>query len=213
MQLEEPQATIRVALVDDHAAVRAGLVAILGDAPGIDVVATATTAVEAYGQIEREEPDVAILDYNLPGEDGLSLCARLKTLPSPPRVLILSAFVDDALAVMAVVAGADGVMSKAAPANLNEIVPAMVAGVTFLPKITPHGLAMSGSGLPPEDLPILGMLIHGVPPDDIAMTLDLDPSRLSRRRRSILERLLRRELGQGRPAPVQRAHPLSAERL
>ena len=135
--VDEPQALIRVALVDDHAAVRAGLVAILGDEPRIDVVATATTAVEAYQQIEREHPDVAILDYNLPGEDGLSLCARLKSLPTPPRVLILSAFVDDALAVMAVVAGADGVMSKAAPANLNETVTAMVAGTTFLPKTRP----------------------------------------------------------------------------
>ena len=82
--VDEPQATIRVALVDDHAAVRAGLVAILGDEPRIDVVATATTAVEAYQQIEREQPDVAILDYNLPGEDGLSLCARLKSLPDSP---------------------------------------------------------------------------------------------------------------------------------
>ena len=211
--VDEPQATIRVALVDDHAAVRAGLVAILGDEPRIDVVATATTAVEAYQQIEREQPDVAILDYNLPGEDGLSLCARLKSLPTPPRVLILSAFVDDALAVMAVVAGADGVMSKAAPANLNETVTAMVAGATFLPKITPLALAVSGSSLPPEDLPILGMLIHGVPADDIAMTLDLEPSRLARRRRAILERLRRSELGQVHRAPVQRAHPLRAERV
>ena len=211
--VDEPQATIRVALVDDHAAVRAGLVAILGDEPRIDVVATARTAVEAYGQIEREQPDVAILDYNLPGEDGLSLCARLKSMPTPPRVLILSAFVDDALAVMAVVAGADGVMSKAGPANLNETVTAMVAGTTFLPTITPFALAVSGSSIPPEDLPILGMLIHGVPADDIAITLDVEPSRLARRRRSILERLRRRELGNARPAPLQRAHPLSVERV
>jgi DNA-binding NarL/FixJ family response regulator len=211
--VDAPQDTIRVALVDDHAAVRAGLVAILGDEPRIDVVATATTAAEAYQQIEREQPDVAILDYNLPGEDGLSLCARLKSLPTPPRVLILSAFVDDALALMAVVAGADGVMSKAAPANLNETVMAMVAGTTFLPKITLLALAAGGSILPPEDLPILGMLIHGVSADDIAITLDLEPSRLARRRRAILERLRRREFGHVRRAPVRCAHPLRAERV
>jgi DNA-binding NarL/FixJ family response regulator len=211
--VDEPQATIRVALVDDHAAVRAGLVAILGDEPRIDVVASAMTAVEAYQQIEREQPDVAILDYNLPGEDGFSLCSRLKSLPTPPRVLILSAFVDDALAVMAVVAGAEGIMSKAAPANLNETVTAMAAGATFLPKITPLALSVSGSSLPPEDLPILGMLIHGVPADDIAITLGLEPSRLARRQRAMLERLRRSELGHVNRAPVQRAHPLRAERV
>ncbi len=211
--VDEPQATIRVALVDDHAAVRAGLMAILGDESRIAVVATATTAVEAYQQIEREQPDVAILDYNLPGEDGVSLCARLKSLPTPPRVLILSAFVDDALAVMAVVAGADGVMSKAAPANLSETVAAIAAGATFLPNVAPPTLAVSGSSLPPEDLPILGMLIHGVPADDIALTLDLAPSRLAHRRRAILQRLRRGELGHVHRAPVQRAHPLSAERV
>jgi hypothetical protein len=57
------------------------------------------------------------------------------------------------------------------------------------------------------------MLIHGVPADDIAITLDLEPSRLARRQRAILERLRRRELGPARGAPVQGAHPLEAERV
>ena len=190
-----------MALVDDHAAVRAGLRAILADEPRIDVVATAATAVEAYEKIKREQPDLAILDYNLPGEDGISLCFRLKSLPSPPRVLILSAFADDTLAVMATVAGADGVMSKGARIDLYETAAALVAGEMLTPEISPQVLEATGSKLDPEDLPILGMLVHGVPAGDIAETLNVEPAWLAVRTWGILERLRNRE--------PRRAHPES----
>ena len=150
---------------------------------------TAGTAREAYKRIEREQPDVAIVDYDLPDEDGLSLCCRLKRLPAPPRVLILSAFADDALAVMAVIAGADGVMSKASSANLHKTVAALAAGERLVPEISPLVLEAIGSKLDAEDLSILGMLIHGIPAADIAATLKDEPARLTARRRAMLERL------------------------
>jgi hypothetical protein len=83
--VDEPQATIRVALVDDHAAVRAGLVAILGDEPRINV---------------------------------------------DPLALIFSAFVDDALAVMAVGRRCRRRPEPSSAGQLNETVTAMAAGAT-----------------------------------------------------------------------------------
>ena len=185
----QDQRRIRVVLVDDHPAVRAGLGAILSDDPRIDVVAAAATAAEAFELIEQERPDLAIVDYNLPGEDGVSLCYRLESLPMPPRVLLLSAFADDTLAVMAVVAGADGVMSKGAPIDLHKTAVALVAGETRMPEISPLVLKASGFKLDPEDLPILGMLVHGVPADDIAATLNVTPAWLGVRRWGMLEKL------------------------
>lgn len=189
LPIETDDRPIRVALVDDHPAVRAGLEVVLADDPRIAVVASAATAREAYRQIERERPDLAIVDYNLPGEDGISLCYRLKSLPSPPHVLILSAFADDALALKAAVAGADGVMSKAAPADLYDTAAALMGGERLVTEISPDVLEQSGSKLDAQDLPILGMLLHGISPDDIADALDVDPSRLAVRRWAMLDRL------------------------
>lgn len=195
---------IRLTVVDDHPAVRAGLRFMLATEPGIEVVAAVATAAEAYEQVERQRPDLAIVDYHLPGEDGLSLCYRLKSLPAPPRVLILSAFADDALAVMAVVAGADGLINKGSPTDLCEAVAALAGGETLLPEISPHVMEASGSKLDPEDLPILGMLIHGVPAGDIAETLGVERAWLAVRRWGILERL--------RDRPPRRAAHLSDSR-
>ena len=58
-------------------------------------------------------PQVALVDLHLPDDDGLSLCLRTRSLPSPPRVIIYSAFADAGLAVRAVIAGAEGVLPKA----------------------------------------------------------------------------------------------------
>ena len=186
---ERDTRAVRVALVDDHPPVRAGLAAILADKPGVQVVATAATAAEGYEHITREQPDVAILDYNLPGEDGVSLCHRLKVLPAPPRVLILSAFADDALVLMGLVAGADGILSKGATADLTETVAALSAGEHRIQEITPMTLHASGAKLDGNDLPILGMLLHGVPTAEIAETLDITPAWLAARRWGMLEKL------------------------
>ena len=190
--LPSPHRRIRLVLVDDHPAVLAGLEGLLADQPGLDVVAAVATAPEAYEVVLRHRPDLAILDYHLPGEDGVSLCYRLKILPMPPQALILSAFADDALALMALVAGADGVISKGAPTDLYDTATALVAGETRLPEISPSVLRASGLKLEAEDLPILGMLVHRVPPDDIADTLNISPARLALRRWRILERLRHR---------------------
>lgn len=205
---------IRLTVVDDHPAVRAGLRFMLATEPGFEVVATAATAAEAYEQVERQRPDLAIVDYQLPGEDGLSLCYRLKSLAAPPRVLILSAFADDALAVTAVIAGADGLINKGSPTDLCEAAAALAGGETLVPEISPDVMEASGCKLDPEDLPILGMLIHGVPADDIAETLGVERAWLAVRRWGILERLrdrpLRREGGLPRaPSAAVGAHRLA----
>jgi DNA-binding NarL/FixJ family response regulator len=202
------QSAIRLAVVDDHPAVRAGLRLMLAGEPEIEVVATAATAAEAYEKLERERPDLTIVDYHLPGEDGLSLCYRLKSLPAPPLVLILSAFADDALAVMAAVAGANGLINKGAPTDLCEAVAALARGETLLPDISPDVMEVCGSKLDPEDLPILGMLIHGVPADDIAGTLGVERPWLAVRRWGMLERL--RDRPPRRAGGVPRATSVAA---
>ena len=103
---------IPVLLVDDHPAVRVGARKLIDDQPDMAVVAEARSAEEALRQ-SGFPIGVAVVDYQLGnGHDGLWLTAQLKRLEQPPRVLVYSAFADNALTVMALIAGADGLLDK-----------------------------------------------------------------------------------------------------
>jgi DNA-binding NarL/FixJ family response regulator len=176
-------------LVDDHPAIRAGLRGLLEGEDDLRVVATAATASEGYEAIADTRPALAVLDLHLPDDDGLSLCLRTRSLPAPPRVVIYSAFADAALAVRAAVAGADAVAPKAtAPRTLLAVLRA-VAAREPRPALDPQALRAAGQRLEPTDLPILGMLAHGVGEAEVAATLRLGHEALEARRWAMLTRL------------------------
>jgi DNA-binding NarL/FixJ family response regulator len=181
---------IRILVVDDHPAVRAGLTVMLAEEPGIEPVGDAESASDAHEAwlSSDERPDVVLVDYHLPDEDGLSLCLWLKTAEEPPAVVIYSASADEELALPAVVAGADGLVGKSSdPAELSDVVRAVAAGERRLPAVSPQAAATLGGRLDAEDLPILGMLRHGVPADEIAATLGVAGGDLVIRRWAMLE--------------------------
>ena len=185
-----------IVLVDDHPAVRAGLRGLVEDEDDLRVAATAATAREGFEAIADTQPQVALVDLHLPDDDGLSLCLRTRSLPSPPRVIIYSAFADAGLAVRAVIAGAEGVLPKAtAPRVLLD---ALRDGVDT--PLDSRALRALGERLDEGDLPILGMLAHGVQPREIAVTLGLEPEWLEARRWAMLSRL----------GGAARRHPLAA---
>jgi DNA-binding NarL/FixJ family response regulator len=185
-----------IVLVDDHPAVRAGLRGLVEDEDGLRVAATAATAREGFEAIADTQPEVALVDLHLPDDDGLSLCLRTRSLPAPPRVIIYSAFADAGLAVRAVIAGAEGVLPKATAPRL--LLDALLFGAKT--QLDTRALRAIGERLDAADLPILGMLSHGVGPQEIAVTLGLEPEWLEARRWAMLARL----------TPSARRHPLAA---
>src|SRR4051812_6880193 len=100
---------IRIVIVDDHAAVRAGLERILGREPGLRVVAALDDGRDLMDATAREAADVVVLDYELADGDGLALCQRLKQRAPSPRVIVYSAHAGPGLLVPAAVAQADAV--------------------------------------------------------------------------------------------------------
>lgn len=181
--------TIRVLVVDDHPAVRAGLVAILRTEPGLVPVAAAADPGTALAEAQRTRPDVAVVDYHLREDDGLVLCRKLKSLPDPPGVLIYSAFAGTDLALPASVAGADGLADKGLPTEeLFERVRTVARGGTALP-VSPSALAEGAATLDTSDLPIIGMLMDRTPAAEIAEVLGLEQQELDRRVDAMLGRL------------------------
>jgi DNA-binding NarL/FixJ family response regulator len=181
---------IRVAVVDDHYAIRLGLNAALASQPDMEPVGAVSSAAELTPLLYRTAPDVVILDYRLPDEDGLSVCLRIKADAVAPALLLHSAFADDWLTVPAILAGADGVLHKGSTGTqLADAIRTIAAGRPYLPAVAPDVLAASGETLAPEDRPILGMLIHGTPRHEIARTLRLDPSDLRGRLARMLDAL------------------------
>src|SRR5919206_3323618 len=108
---------IRVLVVDDHPALRAGLARLLRAETGIECLAP-LAGVERLSEAVRDaRPDVVVLDYALGRGDGLTACFRLKQHPTPPAVILYSAYVDRPFAVPAAIAQADATIAKSAPVD------------------------------------------------------------------------------------------------
>ncbi|GAA1860483.1 response regulator transcription factor [Asanoa iriomotensis] len=121
--------TIRALVVDDHAAFRAGLRALLEAVPDIEVVDEAATGEQALALAPVAQPDVVLLDLAMPGMGGIAATERLIAAMPHVRVLILSMADDDDSVFAAMRAGARGYVLKGARrAELVRSVRAVAAG-------------------------------------------------------------------------------------
>jgi two-component system, NarL family, response regulator DevR len=177
-----------VLVVDDHQAVRMGVKALLEDEPEVAAVETAATSEGALAVAERMSPDVAVVDFHLPDRDGLTLTRQLKTSPEPPRVLIYSAYADQRLELAALVAGADGILSKAVlGTELCDRVNALAHSPSGCLSVSAATLAAASHQIDIDDRPILGLLAAGTPPDEIATVLAVSEEWLEARRWAMLK--------------------------
>lgn len=108
--------TLRIVLVDDHPVVRAGVRALLESTDDLVVVGEASNAVDAVRVVEAERPDVVLMDLSLgDGEGGIVATGRLRALPDPPAVLVLTIYDSESDILRALDAGAAGYLLKDAP--------------------------------------------------------------------------------------------------
>lgn len=121
----------RVVVADDHPAIRAGLVALLGSAADLEVVAEAADGPSAVDAAERTHPDVVLTDVRMPGATGIDITPALRATGA--RVLVISAFDLDAAVLAALAAGADGYLVKTEPpARILAAVRAVASGDAVL---------------------------------------------------------------------------------
>ncbi|MCA0351010.1 MAG: response regulator transcription factor [Chloroflexi bacterium] len=106
---------IRILVVDDHPVVREGLVAILSTQADFAVVGEASAGLQAVELCQQLQPDLVLLDLELPDLDGVAVLERLDLAATNLRVLVFTAFDTDERIIGAVRAGAQGYLLKGAP--------------------------------------------------------------------------------------------------
>jgi two-component system nitrate/nitrite response regulator NarL len=116
---------VRVVVGDDHPLFRDGVVRALNSCGSIDVVAEADDGVAALALIREHGPQVALLDYRMPGLDGAQVAAAVKRDALPTRVLLISAHDESAIVYSALQEGAAGFISK--ESSRSELVDAVLS--------------------------------------------------------------------------------------
>ncbi len=108
---------IRVVLADDHAVVRKGIREFLEEKGDVIVVAEASDGAEAVALVAKHQPDVAVLDIQMPGMTGIEATRHIKAEYPEVRVLILTAYDDDPYVFALLQAGASGYVLKTASSS------------------------------------------------------------------------------------------------
>ncbi|MEV0802086.1 MULTISPECIES: response regulator transcription factor [unclassified Kribbella] len=155
---------IRVALVDDHPVVRAGMRALVEGQEDLSVVGEASDAHSAEQLVAAVRPDVVLMDLNLgSGPGGAEVTARLRALPEPPQVLVLTTYDTEADIMSAIDAGASGYLLKDAPPDdLFRAIRGTARGEVILaPAIAARLVKRSGPTLTEREVEILGLLATG----------------------------------------------------
>jgi DNA-binding NarL/FixJ family response regulator len=125
--------TIRILIADDQALVRAGLRTILTKAGGFDVVGEAADGTEAIAAAIACRPDVVLMDVRMPGRDGIAATREIRSLPQPPRILVLTTFDLDEYVYAGLRAGASGFLLKdAMPHELASAIRVVAAGEAII---------------------------------------------------------------------------------
>jgi DNA-binding NarL/FixJ family response regulator len=180
---------IRVAVVDDQALVRAGFVALLDADADIEVVAEAGDGRAAVELAMAHRLDVMLMDIRMPGGDGIEATRRIRVLPDPPEVLILTTFDTDENAFDALEAGAAGFLVKdTPPVQLLEAVRAAAAGGSVISPATTRRLvdhlvaarldrarpaAVALDGLTDREREVLGLVAQGCSNREISARLHI----------------------------------------
>ena len=120
---------IRILVADDHAGFRAGLEALLGTIRGVNLVGSVASGEEAVTLAASAQPDIVVMDLNMPGIDGVEATRRIVTTSPHIAVLVLSMYEDDDQVFGALKAGARGYLLKGADrAELTRAIRAITAG-------------------------------------------------------------------------------------
>lgn len=185
-------------VADDHPLYRDGIVRAIKQRPDLELVGEAGDGRDALAQIQELQPQVAVVDLNLPSITGLQVVTALTDLASPVRVLILTAYTESELAYDAIAAGAGGYLLKDVDRRtICDAITAVARGKTVLSPDLHDGLAEqirtrrndSRPRLSPREREILALAAEGRSGPEIARILFLSPNTIKTHLQNIYEKL------------------------
>jgi DNA-binding NarL/FixJ family response regulator len=187
----------RVLLVDDHPIVLSGLSALVESDDGLELVAAARTAAEARDV--TAEPDVAVIDLDLPDGDGIELGGALKRTWPELRVVVLTMHADDQAVIRSIGAGLDGYLLKDSdPEDPLAAIHTAARGALVLGRGASDAVVAAAASAPrtdalaaldARDLEILELLVQGLPTSQVAARLFLAPKTVRNRVSEMLSKL------------------------
>jgi len=168
-------------VVDDHPIVRQGLVSVLGDEDDLEVVGEASSGRQAVALAARLQPDVVLLDLEMPDLDGVEAIPQLLAAKPGLGVLVFTAYDTDERVLGAVRAGARGYLLKGASAEeIARGIRTLFSGGSYLePRVASKLLAevtsprVRGSGLSEREREVLRLVAEGLPTKQIALSLSI----------------------------------------
>jgi len=169
--------TIRIMIAEDQAMVRQALVALLGLEPDIEVVAQAARGDEAVAMVAKHQPDVAVLDIEMPGGTGIEVARQLHQDNFAGQVVIVTTFGRPGYLRAAMAAGASGFLLKDSPAaQLAEAIRRVTKGERVVdPALAAAALAEGDSPLTSRETDVLAAAAGHDAISEIAARLHLSP--------------------------------------
>jgi two-component system response regulator DesR len=166
---------IRVLIAEDQAMIRGALAALLATEPDIEVVAQVERGDRVVEEALRARPDVALLDIEMPGQDGITAAADLRAKLPSCRVLILTVFGRPGYLRRAVDAGVSGFLLKDAPPDeLASAIRRTAKGEKVIDSQLAHAALSEGSSpLTPRERDVLAMSVRSASVEEVARSLHL----------------------------------------
>ena len=168
---------IRVLLADDENLIRTALASLLAIQDDLEVVAQAASGDEALAMARRHRPDVAVLDLQMPGLDGIAVAEKLVTELPACGSLILTSYGRPGHLKRALAAGVRGFLPKTVSAQvLADVVRTVHRGGRYVdPELAADAISAGDSPLTPREADVLELAAGGAPVDEIAETRGPDP--------------------------------------
>lgn len=168
---------IRILLADDENLIRDALAMMLGLEEDLEVVAQASSGPEAVAAARRLEPDIAVLDLQMPGLDGIDVAEQLATDVPGCRCLIVTSHGRPGYLKRALAAGVRAFLPKTSnSATLADVVRTVHGGGRFVdPALAAEAISAGDSPLTPREADVLELSADGASVEDIARRAHLSP--------------------------------------
>ncbi|WP_348754521.1 response regulator transcription factor [uncultured Aquincola sp.] len=188
--------TIRVLTVDDHPLLREGIGAVVGRQADMAIVGEAANGVEAVQQWRQLQPDVVLMDLQMPDMDGLQALASIRAEGPQARIIVLTTYKGDALAWRALKAGAVGYLLKSSlRTDLLQAIRAVHAGGRWVPADVAIELAGHAAEEPltEREIEVLQRIAVGHSNREVGDQLSVSEDTIKARMKSILAKLQARD--------------------